>query len=124
MPKAPQKKSNPPKNLPIETKKVQSFIDDNAIFTKTRENLMQVLQEWWNDSPIKFQEDLWADLDTVTKRYQLVNEGISFSRSYSYEPPMDFITCYVRIFDANDNYCTEFTAYFDYSLDIFDNSFS
>ncbi len=40
-----------------------------------------------------------ADLETVLKKYKFENESVSFSKSYSFDPPMDYISIWIRIFD-------------------------
>ncbi|MGL5438786.1 MAG: hypothetical protein ACRDA4_00160 [Filifactoraceae bacterium] len=60
-------------------------------------------------------------IEVVINNYIFKDEGISISRSYSHEPPMDYISVWIRIFDEEDSYICEYTAFYDYELNFFDD---
>lgn len=107
--------------IPIDTNKFADFIVENKLFDKTRENMTQYLKSWYEDDKEHFLEDMWADFDTVINTYTFENEGVSFSKSYSYEPPLDYISVWIRIYDNEGSYCAEYTAFYDNDLNCFDD---
>ncbi len=107
--------------LPIDFKSINDFLSNNNLFLTTRENLITCLKNWWNDDNAAFLDDMNADLETVLERYKFENNGISFSKSYSYDPPMDYISIWIRIFDEENNYICGYTAFYDLELQIFDD---
>lgn len=107
--------------IPIKSEDFSKFISDNKLFDITRDELKKCLKNWWDNDRTLFIEDMYSDLETVLKKYRFENEGVSFSKSYSYEPPMDYISVWIRIFDEEDNYVCEYTAFYDYMLNCFDD---
>ena len=107
--------------LPIDSKKFSDFISDSNLFQMTQENLKALLKNWWDADKINFSKDMNADLETVLKKYKFEAEGVSLSKSYSYEPPMDYISVWIRIFDEENSYICEYTAFYDYNLNCFDD---
>lgn len=107
--------------LPISQQDFQNFIEKNKLFERTYQLMCKSLKHWYEDDSQHFIEDMWADLDTVMKTYHFENEGVSISKNYSYEPPLDYISCYIRVYDAEWTYCMEYTAYFDEDLKEFDD---
>lgn len=80
-----------------------------------------MFENWWNDDNAAFLDDMNSGLETVLKKYRFENEGVYFSKSYSYDPPMDYISVWIRIFDEENNYISENTAFYDVELQIFDD---
>lgn len=80
-----------------------------------------MFENWWNDDNAAFLDDMNSGLETVLKKYRFENEGVSFSKRYSYDPPMDYISVWIRIFDEENNYISENTAFYDVELQIFDD---
>ncbi|KSV57696.1 hypothetical protein [Acetivibrio ethanolgignens] len=108
-------------NVPINSKEFTDFISDNNLFQLTQEKLTTCLKNWWTHDKAAFLEDMNADLETVLKKYNFENDGVSFSKSYSYDPPMDYISVWIHIFDEENNYICEYTAFYDLELQIFDD---
>ena len=80
------------------------------------------MENLWCDSPKEFEEQYNTNISTVLNDYKFENEGISFSRSYSYEPPLDYISVSIRIYDQEDDYVAEYRALYDLDLHIFDDT--
>lgn len=110
--------------IPIDAQQFQDFIMKNKLFEQTRENMIQYLKSWYKDDKEHFIDDMWADFNTVMNTYTFVNEGVSFSKSFSYEPPLDYISVRIIIYDNEDDYCMEYTAFYDYDLNCFDDKTS
>lgn len=111
-------------NIPMDFKKFNDFIHNNHLFNITQDNLTTCLKNCWLDNKVSFLQDMNADLETVLKNYKFENEGFSFSRSYSYDPPMDYISVWIRIYDEENSYICEYTAFYDLNLKIFDDKIS
>lgn len=62
-----------------------------------------------------------ADLETVLTAYKFETEGYSMSQSYSYDPPIDYISVWIRIYDEKNSYICEYTAFYDMELKVFDD---
>lgn len=107
--------------LPINYLQVNEFERQNNLFNLTKEYLIKWLETSYHDSPKEFEEQYYSDINTVLNNYKFENEGISFSRSYSYEPPLDYISVSIRIYDQEDDYVAEYRAFYDLDLQIFDD---
>ncbi|MBS5165733.1 MAG: hypothetical protein KHY77_08290 [Butyricicoccus pullicaecorum] len=108
--------------LPVHYLEVNTFEQQNHLFAMTKEYLIKWLENLWYDSPKEFEEQYYANISTVLENYKFENEGISFSRSYSYEPPLDYISVSIRIYDQADDYVAEYRAFYDLDLHIFDDT--
>ncbi|MBS5150449.1 MAG: hypothetical protein KHY76_05570 [Butyricicoccus pullicaecorum] len=108
--------------LPINYLEVNAFEQENDIFAFTKKYLIKWLESLWYDSPKEFEEQYNTNISTVLNDYKFKNEGISFSRSYSYEPPLDYISVSIRIYDQEDDYVAEYRALYDLDLHIFDDT--
>lgn len=113
-----------PMNILINNQLFQSFIDENKLFEKTFELMLSYLKTWQEDNAKQFIEELWVDFDTVVKTYHFEHHKISISKNYLYDPPLDYISCHIRIYNVEDIYCGEYMAYFDCNLDCFDDNFT
>ncbi len=98
-----------------------SFIKDNHLFDKTKENLMLCLNHFYKTEQERFHEMFQADLDQVINTYVFENEGVSFSKSFSYDPPLDYISVWIRIYDREKDYLAEYTAFYDLELNQIDD---
>lgn len=49
------------------------------------------------------------------------NEGASCSKSFSYDPPLDYFSVWIRISDEDDRYLCKYTAFYDLELNCFDD---
>lgn len=107
--------------VPVDSFAFQNFIEKSNLFEKTHTSMMNCLTYWYQDEPKNFINDMRADLRTVLDTYHFYNAGVSISKNYSYTPPLDYISCYIRITDDEDDYCAEYTTFFDYGLNIFDD---
>ncbi len=110
--------------IPINTNQFEDFIVKNKLFGKTRESMVQYLKNWYEDDKEHFLEDMWENFDTVMNTYNFENDGVSFSKSYSYESPLDYISVWIKIYDNEGDYCVKYTAFYDYDLNCFDDTMS
>lgn len=108
--------------LPINYLEVNVFEQQNNLFAFTKKYLIKWLENLWCDSPKEFEEQYNTNISTVLNDYKFEDEGISFSRSYSYEPPLDYISVSIRIYDQEDDYVAEYRALYDLDLHIFDDT--
>ena len=65
-----------------------------------------------------------ADLETVIKTYRFHNTMVSFDKDFSFDPPLDTITCTITINDGEGGPCMFYRAIFDYDLNIIDDIIS
>lgn len=102
--------------IPINSSEFEKFVEESRIFEKTHMLMGEYLKKWYEENPETFREDLWADLDTVLRFYGFEYESVAFNKSFSYDPPMDYFSCRIRIYDQEPLYCIEYTAFFDMNL--------
>lgn len=107
--------------LPIDTNQLENFIHKNNLFHTTQNSLILCLKNWWRDNKVDFLENMNANLETVLTAYKFEKEGYSISKSYSYDPPMDYISVWIRIYDEENSYICEYTAFYDMDLKMFDD---
>ena len=107
--------------LPIDTKALENFIHENNLFHTTQNRLILCLKNWWRDNKVDFLENMNADLQTVLTAYKFEKEGYSISKNYSYNPPIDYISVWIRIYDEENSYICEYTAFYDMNLKIFND---
>ena len=108
--------------IPVDTDLFSVFIDESQIFEKTRALLRQYLESWYMDEPQQFIDGMWADFETVMTTYHIENWMVSFNKNFSFDPPLDTITCRLTISDAEDSYCTSYKATFDFALNPIDDT--
>ena len=107
--------------VPINKNDYEEFVSESKIFKKTSDLMIKCLSNWYKEDKESFIKDMWNDLDTVINTYKFEEDGVSISKSYSYEPPLDYISCWIRIYDSEGSYCIEYTAFFDYDLNCIDD---
>ncbi|NMA66825.1 MAG: hypothetical protein GX957_11415 [Clostridiaceae bacterium] len=107
--------------LPIDRNAFSEYIVESNIFELTRKAMYICLENWYNDEPKQFVEDVRADFDTTIKTYHFYNEMVSFSKNFNFEPALDSIACIIRITDEDDDCCISYRAIFDYDLNIIDD---
>lgn len=107
--------------IPMDWQMFSEFIQDNCLFDKTKDNLIICLKNFYMQDPEKFEEMLNADVDKIISTYNFVNEGVSLSKSFSYDPPLDYISVWIRIYDNENDYLAEYTAFYDLELNCIDD---
>lgn len=108
-------------NFPIDPQDFLNYIYSNNLFEKTKENLDKCLRNLYTTDQSNFKQMFHTDLSGVIETYSFENEGVSFSKSFSYEPPLDYISVWIRIYDVEGDYLAEYTAFFDLELKCFDD---
>ncbi len=96
-------------------------IQPDILFNKTKENLIISLNNFYKTDQQQFNEMFHADINQVLNTYFFENEGVSWSRSFSYDPPLDYISVWIRIYDNENDYTAEYTAFYDLELNYFDD---
>lgn len=84
--------------------------------------MREYLTNWYSDNTETFTEDMRADLTTVLERYHFYNEFVSIDENFNFAPPLDTVTCTIRITDEEDDCCARYRAVFDYQLNVIDDS--
>ncbi|ONI39236.1 hypothetical protein AN639_06480 [Candidatus Epulonipiscium fishelsonii] len=107
--------------VPINFLEIEDFKVEFKCFDITKKALVQFLENAYQDNSKNFIEDYYNDLHVVLNDYKFENESISFSRSYSYNPPLDYITISIRIYDMEDIYVGEYRAFYDLEFKMFDD---
>lgn len=107
-------------NIPVDPEAFSRFIETAKLFERTRKLMRICLKNWYGEDIRGFIGDMRAGLDRVFGEYKFVNEGVSLSKSFSYDPPLDYISVWVRIYDEEDCYVAEYTAFYDRDLTCFD----
>ena len=107
--------------LPIDNELFNNFIIQSNIFELTQKMMYQCLENWYKDETKQFIESMGTDFDTVIQTYHFSNTMVSFNKNFNFEPPMDTISCVIRISDEEDMYCTRYKAVFDYNLEAIDD---
>ncbi len=102
--------------IPVDSQRFTAFIEEHHLFDKTKDHLITFLKNFYMQKPEEFEEMLYADADKVIHSYDFVNEGVSLSKSFFYDPPMDYISVWIRIYDNENDYLAEYTAFYDAEL--------
>lgn len=110
--------------MPINTQAIDLFIETSNLRALCFSNMNANLSNWFKDNPDEFMSTFDANLDRVLNTYRFDFEGISFSRSFSYDPPLNYISVYIRLYDHEDSYYGEYTAFFDHEINCFDDKFT
>lgn len=106
--------------LPINWDKVNIFVDSTDLFNKAARSMENYLHSYFQDDEANFCEGFRADLDSVLNTYRFENAGISFSRDFWRE--LDYISVWIRIYDAEDSYVGEYNLFFDEQLNVIDDT--
>ena len=102
---------------PIDTNKFNQFINRSDIFEITRSSMLVFLENWYEDNPNVFIQDLGADYNTVIKTYHFYNQMVGINKSCD----LDTIICIIRITDEDDSELMRYTGVFDYQLKMIDD---
>ena len=106
--------------LPINWDKINTFMDSNDLFNRAARSMESYLRTYFQGDEANFCEDFRADLDSVLNTYRFENAGISFSRDFWRE--LDYISVWIRIYDAEDSYIGEYNLFFDEQLNVIDDT--
>lgn len=106
--------------LPIDWSKINFFIDSNDLFNRTAHSMENYLRAYSEDDEKNFLEDFRANLDSVLNTYRFEKAGISFSRDFLRE--LDYVSVWIRIYDAEDDYVGEYNLFFDENLNVIDDT--
>lgn len=106
--------------LPIYWDKINSFMDSNDLFNRAARSMRNYLRNYFQDDEVNFCEDYGSDLNSVLNTYRFENAGISFSRDFGRE--LDYISVWIRIYDAEDSYIGEYNLFFDEQLNVIDDT--
>ena len=107
--------------VPIDKNDFSVFIAESDIFKLTKESLFLCLDNWYKDEYENFIENMRADLNTVMNKYSFSNDMVSISKDFQYDIPLDTVSCKIRIYDSDGDYCMIYHAVFDYDLNIIDD---
>ena len=108
--------------IPINSKDVDDFVKDNKLFQRTQKYMIGYLENYWADNKVSFIEDLKVNLETILQHYKFVDKRIAFSKCYEYEPPLDYISVSISMYDEEERYVCEYTAFYDWELECFDDT--
>lgn len=107
--------------FPIDKNELSQFIIETNIFELPRTAMYKCLENWYNDEPDQFNEDMGTDYDTVRNTYHFYDEIVSFNKNFNFEPALDTISCIIRITDEEDCCCMSYRAIFDYDFNMIED---
>lgn len=107
--------------VPVDAGEFSAFIEQSGIFGRTRRLMEGYLASWYRDAPEQFIEEMRAGLDEVLEQYHFYDTFVSITKNFNFEPPMDTVSCTIRIKDAEDVVCASYTAVFDCKLEVLDD---
>ena len=107
--------------IPVDSEQFSDFINKSKIFDQTHELMKGYLASWYNDDATAFVEYMRADLSTVMERYHFYNECVSITKNFNFDPPIDTVSCTIRINDEEDECCSSYCAVFDDQLNAIDD---
>lgn len=107
--------------LPVDSKKFSEFIENSKIFDKTRQLMREYLITWYQDDAETFVEEMEADLPAVLEQYHFRNEMVSITKNFNFDPPIDTVSCIIRISDGDGGYLFQYKAVFDERLNVLDD---
>ena len=108
-------------SIPIDSEQFLVFIEQSNIFDRTREFMKGYLTNWYNDHADTFIEDMRANLTMVLEHYHFYNTFVSITKNFNFDPPIDTISCTIRITDEKDICCSQYTAFYDKQLNVIDD---
>ncbi|MCI9670187.1 MAG: hypothetical protein HFF49_01375 [Lawsonibacter sp.] len=108
-------------SIPVDSGQFSAFIERSKIFDRTREIMRGYLTNWYSDNAETFTEDMRADLTTVLEQYHFYNAFVSIDKNFNFDPPLDTVTCTIRIADEEDDYCSQYSAIYDFHLNAIDD---
>lgn len=108
--------------VPIDPEQFQQFIDKSGIFEKTKVCMHKYLKNWYEDDAGAFVDCMRADLDTVLSTYHFYDNNVSIAKDLERET--DYINCWIRITDEEDDICCDYRTLYDYNLIPFDDTLS
>lgn len=108
--------------IPVDPEQFSEFIDKSKIFDTTRQLMIEYLTNWYHDDVEAFVENMRADLPTVLEHYHFRNEFVSITKNFNFDPPLDTVTCTIRISDEEDDCCARYRVIFDYQLNVIDDA--
>mgnify|MGYP003377875709 CR=1 FL=1 len=80
------------------------------------------LKNWYEDDAGAFVDCMRADLDTVLSTYHFYDNNVSIAKDLERET--DYINCWIRITDEEDDICCDYRTLYDYNLIPFDDTLS
>lgn len=107
--------------IPVDPKQFSEFIDTSKIFETTRQLMTRYLTNCYNDDAETFVKNMRADLSTVLEHYHFRNEFVSITKNFNFAPPMDTVSCTIRITDEEDDCRARYNAIFDFQLNAIDD---
>ena len=108
--------------IPVSPEQFSAFIEKARIFDKTKAFTQAHLKGWYSDDPDSFTECMRADLITVLEQYHFYNEFVSITKNFNFNPPIDTVSCTIRITDEEDDCCTRYRAIFDAQVNMIDDT--
>lgn len=108
--------------IPVDPEQFSEFIDKSKIFDTTRQLMTEYLTNWYQDDAEIFVENMQADLSAVLEHYHFYHEFVSITKNFNFDPPMDTVSCTIRITDEEDDCCTRYRTVFDDQLKIIDDT--
>lgn len=108
--------------IPIDSYGFSRSIDSSEIFDRTTALMDTYLARWYNNDAESIVEDMRADLTTVLERYQFYHEFVSITKNFNFDPPIDTVSCIIRITDAEGDCYTRYRAIFDAQLNVIDDT--
>ena len=109
-------------SAPVHPEQFSIFIEKSRIFDKTRSSMQEYLKSWYKDDTDSFTECMRADLITVLEQYHFYNEFVSITKNFNFNPPIDMVSCTIRITDEEDDCCTRYRAIFDAQVNMIDDT--
>lgn len=110
-----------PMRIPVDPEQFSDFITKSKIFDQTREFMKGYLTNWFNYDADTFMESMRADLATVLEQFHFYNELVSITKNFNFDPPIDTVSCTIRISDNEDDCCARYRVVFDNQLNVIDD---
>ena len=110
-----------PHFIPVDPERFSDFIDKSKIFDRTQELMKECLTNWCHGDADAFMESMRADLPTVLEQYHFYNELVCITKNFNFDPPIDTVSCTIRITDEEDDCCAHYRAVFDNQLNAVDD---
>lgn len=107
-------------NLSNNFNEVNKIVIKNQLYDITTKSFKNILKSWWDRNSESFFDRFDNDLNTVLELYNFDKKGACFSKNYMVNPPSDFISVWIKLFDEQNHYMCEYTAYFDLNCNMFD----
>ena len=92
-----------------------AYLEKYQIFEKTKQFMMECLENWYRDDPEQFQRDMRADCQAVVDTHRFNRKFAAIKQNYMFEPVQSYISASMDILDGEGDHVATYTVLFDFN---------